>query len=72
MVNISKLKGRMVEKGFTQARLGKAIGVSLSTINQRFKQGGDTFTVGEVERIAMALQMSQQDVDEIFFNGLLN
>ena len=72
MVNIPKLKGRMVEKGFTQARLGKAIGVSLSTINQRFKQGGDAFTVGEVERIAMALQMSQQDVNEIFFNGLLN
>jgi hypothetical protein len=72
MVNIPKLKGKMVEKGFTQARLGKAIGVSLSTINQRFRQGGDVFTVGEVERIAMALQMSQQDVNEIFFNGLLN
>ncbi len=72
MVNIPKLKGKMVEKGFTQARLGKAIGVSLSTINQRFNRGGDAFTVGEVERIAMALQMSQQDVNEIFFNGLLN
>lgn len=72
MVNIPKLKGKMVEKGFTQARLGKAMGVSLSTINQRFKQGGDAFTVGEVERITMALQMSQQDVNEIFFNGLLN
>ena len=72
MVNIPKLKGKMVEKGFTQARLAKSINVSLSTINQRFKQGGDAFTVGEVERIAMALQMSQQDVNEIFFNGLLN
>lgn len=72
MINIPKLKGRMVEKGFTQARLGKAIGVSLSTIQLRFKQGGDSFTVGEVERIAMVLQLSQQDVNEIFFNGLWN
>ena len=72
MVNIPKLKGKMTEKGFTQARLAKSINVSLSTINQRFKQGGDAFTVGEVERIVMALQMSQQDVNEIFFNGLLN
>ncbi len=67
MVNIPKLKGKMTEKGFTQARLAKSINVSLSTIQQRFANRGMSFTIGEVELISIALELSIDEINEIFF-----
>lgn len=66
MVNIPKLKGKMVEKGFTQAKLAKSINVSLSTIQQRFANRGNSFTIGEVELISIALELSIDEINEIF------
>lgn len=69
MVNINKLKGKMAEKGFSQLRLGEVAGISLSTVSQRFKNNGANFTVEEVEAISTALELSIDEINDIFFSS---
>ena len=67
MVKINKLKGKMVENELTQQNLAKAAGISLSTIYKRFKEHGESFTVIEVNAIAKALKLTDEELLEIFF-----
>lgn len=65
MCNISKLKGRMVEKGVTQDALAKAIDVDRSTMSRKMT-GKASFTVGEAEKISLFLHLSKDDSVSIF------
>ena len=44
-MNTAKLKGKMKELNVTQEELAKLIGVSLSTINRKLQNDGESFTV---------------------------
>lgn len=68
MVNVMKLRGIMVEKGFTQESLSKAIGIHISTLNRKLKDGED-FTIGETNKIVEVLQLTKKEAMEIFFNN---
>lgn len=68
VVNVQKLKGKMTEKGFTQDSLSKAIGIHISTLNRRLKDGED-FTIGETNKIVEVLQLTKKEAMEIFFNN---
>ena len=53
VVNIDKLKGKMREKNITQAELADSIGVARSTINRKINNGGDDFSIEEVQLIKL-------------------
>lgn len=65
-MDTAKLKGKMRELGVTQEELAKLIGVSLSTLNRKLQDNGDSFTIGEIQRTVKALHLSSDDARIIF------
>lgn len=68
MVNINKLKGKIVENGLTIERLAKKIGLDRSTLYRKINNDGETFTIREANLICSALELSGQEATEIFFS----
>lgn len=68
-MNIAKLKGKMVENGLTQDELARRIDMDRSTLNRRLKTG-ESFTIGEANRITMVLNLSKEDAMDIFLPEL--
>lgn len=68
MVNIQRLKGKIVEKGFTQKDLAKFIGIDRSTFYRKIKNKGQTFNIDEVGKIISTLNLNNGDAIDIFFN----
>lgn len=66
MVNVQKLRGRMVEMAINADSLAKEIGINAGTLYRRFKKP-EEFTVREVYGIAEVLHLSAQELDAIFF-----
>lgn len=69
MVNINKLKGRIVEKGLSVELVAQSMGIDRSTLYRKMKdQSGESFTISDVRSISRILNLSAQDVTDIFFN----
>ena len=68
MVNVNKLKGKLVENGTTVEELAKSIGVSAATIYRKFQSNGESFTIGEADGIAKFLQLTPEEATSIFFS----
>lgn len=60
------LKMRMSAKGITVSDLAKNLGIDESTYYRRMSNDGDTFTVGEVQKIVETLRISKRDATAIF------
>lgn len=67
IMNIARLRGLMVEKGFTQQQMADRLGISLSTFNRKLMNGGNKFTLEEIVNIKEALALSNQEASVIFF-----
>lgn len=68
MVNVNKLKGKIVECGLTVTALAKQIGMDRTTLYRKFNSGGNNFTIEEADTIAKALRMTSTEVNSIFFS----
>ncbi len=66
MCDSTKLKAKMVEKGFTQEKLASHIGINKSTLNRKIKNLDD-FSIGEAKKIARILELSGDEATVIFF-----
>jgi conserved domain protein len=67
MVNVSKLKGKIVERNTTQEELATTIGIDKSTFYRKMKQNGN-FSIKEVNLIVSALNLSKDEAMSIFFS----
>ena len=65
MVNINKLKGKMVEKSINVAALAAAMGLNHATVYRKFETGN--FSIKEAKDIARILDLSIDEVNSIFF-----
>lgn len=65
-MNINKLKGAIIEKGYSQRSLAEALGVSKTTINAKINEKTN-FNVKEVEELCTLLGLEQERMIEIFF-----
>lgn len=70
MVNVQKLKGKIMERGTTQEALAKALGIDRSTFYRKMRQDGN-FTIKEVNLIVSALHLSKDEAMSIFFADLV-
>ncbi|WP_031513993.1 helix-turn-helix domain-containing protein [Desulfofalx alkaliphila] len=68
MVNINKLKGKIVERGMSVGDLAKEIGVDRSTLYRKMNASGEPFTIREANLICKALKLSGQEAMAIFFS----
>lgn len=64
-VNIARLKGKMVEKGFTIDTLAAAIGINRATLYRKLN-AIEKFTIGEVLKIKAVLQLTDEEACLIF------
>ena len=70
MCDVARLKGKIVEKGFNQLLLAKEVGMDRSTLNRKIKKG-ETFTIGEANRIAIVLNLTKDEAMSIFFTNII-
>lgn len=63
MIDTAKLKGRIAECGYSQAKIAKAIGITPKTFYEKMKRG--VFGSDEIETMTDILNI--EDADTIFF-----
>ena len=68
MVNINKLKGKIVENGLTVEALAEKLGVDRSTLYRKLNAEGETFTIKDANMICKALELNIQEATAIFFS----
>ena len=66
MFNARKLRGIMVEKGYTAEQMSKILGRNQSTMYRKMA-GISEFTRYEIQLIASALSLTAKEIEEIFF-----
>ena len=71
MVNIRKLKAKLVEKDISIIELANIIGIDKSTVYRKFNKSGENFTVKDVEKISKALSLTYEDINDIFFTNVV-
>lgn len=67
IINIPKLKSKIVEKGKTHEAVANAIGIDKSTFYRKLKNGGDGFTIGEIHRMEKEIPLTKEESIDIFF-----
>ncbi len=66
MINVNKIKGRMVELGITQEDLANKLRISRSRVNAKLnRENGEILSIFEAEGIIEALKI--EDPLEYFF-----
>lgn len=71
MVNIRKLKAKLVENDISIIELANIIGVDKSTVYRKLNKSGENFTVKDVEKISKALSLTYEDINDIFFTNVV-
>ena len=65
MVNINKLRGKMVENGMKVSELAGILIMNPATLYRKLESGN--FTIKEAQDIARTLNLDINDVNNIFF-----
>ena len=67
MVNIQKLKGRIVEKNLNGEKVAKALNINTATWYRKLNEEGKTLTIAEVWQLGRMLDLDHNDMQAIFF-----
>ncbi len=67
MVNVDKLKGKIVERRLSVEDVAASIGLNVSTLYRRLNSGGGAFTIEEADKIATLLDLNADELNKIFF-----
>lgn len=68
VVNVNKLKAKMVELGINAEELSTRIGVDKATFYRRLASCGETFSIREADLICRELNLNRNEVNAIFFS----
>lgn len=68
MTNTNKLKGKVVEQGFTIEKLAKEINMDRSTLYRRLNTKGENFSIKEADALVTALRLTREEAVAIFFS----
>ena len=66
MLNVQKLKGKMVENGKTVEIISKEIGIDTATFYRKLKD--NSFKIAEADKIADVLSLTGEEASAIFFS----
>ncbi len=67
MVNVNRLKAKLVEHGMNVEQIAEQMGIDGATFYRRLANDGNTFTVGEVDNFSRILALTRDEVNAIFF-----
>lgn len=68
-MNERKLKAKLVEKGISVEAISYRIGINPSTFYRKIKS--DSFTIAEVRIIIEVLQLTHDEIMDIFFSDIV-
>lgn len=68
VVNIQKLKGKIVEKGNTQEGIANAMGMNRTTFYRKMKSGGNGFSIGNIHKMVACIPLTKEEAIDIFFS----
>ena len=68
VVNINKLKGKIVECGLNVSTLAELIDIDKATLYRKLNAEGETITIKEADAISKELHLSREEVNSIFFS----
>lgn len=68
MVNVNKLKAKLVEVGMNVEELSEKIGMDRATLYRRLSSNGETFSIKEADSIINELGLTKEEVNAIFFS----
>ena len=68
LVNVKKLKAKLVECGYNVDAVADNIGIDRATFYRRLANNGETFTIGEADSISRFLMLTKDEVNAIFFS----
>ena len=71
MANINKLKGKIIEAGFTVETFSKKVNMNKATFYRKINNDCKTFTIKEATNIVEVLGLSAGEAIEIFFNDIV-
>ena len=66
MVNVRKLKAKIIESGKTIAEMSRILGINPSTFYRKLKR--NSFEIGEADVMVRELCLSPEEANAIFFN----
>ncbi|MBS4534473.1 helix-turn-helix transcriptional regulator [Clostridium sp. D2Q-14] len=69
-MNSNKLKGIRIAKGYTQKQMAIKLGMAIRTYNRK-ELGIVEFNRAEIQKIAQILNLSLDEMNEIFFDNKL-
>ena len=69
MMNVNKLRGKIVEKGYNVERLANEVGMDKSSLYRKLNNKGETLTIREANLICEVLELSTEEAVAIFFTG---
>lgn len=65
-ININMLRGKLTEKSVRQEDLARELGVDPSTFSRKMASNGDSFSVGQMQRMVEYLQLTDEEATSIF------
>ena len=71
MVNINKLRGKIIENGLSVKDLADNLEMDRSTLYRKMNSEGDTMTIRDAEKISKILKLSLEEVNSIFFSNFV-
>lgn len=71
MVNVNKLKAKMVENEINVDEISDMIGIDRATFYRRLANNGETFSIKEADMIISALNLTKDEVNSIFFSQIV-
>lgn len=69
MVNVNKLRGKIVERGLNVESLANMLSMNKSTLYRHLNGGGEGFSIKEANAIAQALDLNYDELMDIFFSS---
>lgn len=70
MVNINKLKGKIVENELTIGELAEKMGINRSTLYRKINSNGGTLTIRDANLLCSELHLTANEATEIFLAGV--
>ena len=67
MANMKKLKLKLKEKGLSVEDVSKTMGINRATFYRKIKNDGETFTVGDIDKLSRILGLQVDEINEIYF-----
>lgn len=68
MVNVNKLRGKIVERGLNVCELANLIGIDRSTLYRKIsRRNGENLTIKDADSIIIALDLNAEETKAIFF-----